>query len=53
MLKMQLTPELAAQKRQEFLDKAYKMYKIEAPAGTSSAPTASSSDPLGILSKKG
>lgn len=53
MLKMQLTPELAAQKRQEFLDKAYKMYKIEAPAGASSAPTASSSDPLGILSKKG
>jgi hypothetical protein len=53
MLKMNITPELAAQKRQEFLDKAYKMYKMEAPAGASSAPTASSSDPLGILSKKG
>ncbi|MCX6840369.1 MAG: hypothetical protein NTX35_21515 [Verrucomicrobia bacterium] len=53
MLKMNITPELAAQKRQEFLDKAYKMYKMEAPAGASSAPAASSSDPLGILSKKG
>jgi hypothetical protein len=53
MLKMNITPELAAQKRQEFLDKAYKMYKMEAPAGASSAPAAPSSDPLGILSKKG
>ena len=40
MLKMQITPELAAQKRQEFLDKAYKMYKIQAPEGTSLASNA-------------
>ena len=53
MLKMQLTPELAAQKQKEFLQKAYQAYKMDVPADMASSTSAPSSDPLGILSKKG
>lgn len=54
-MKLQENPELAQQKQEEFLRKAFGMYKMEMPASVAGgAPAAASQlDPLGILGRKG
>ena len=50
--KMNMTPQKRQQLQDQALAQAAKLYKIDLPAGLG-APAAPSSDPLGILSKKG
>lgn len=50
--KMNMSPEKRQQLQNQALAQAAKMYKIELPEGMGT-PAAPSSDPLGILSKKG
>jgi hypothetical protein len=50
--KMNMSPQKRQQMQDQALAQAAKLYKIELPAGMG-APAAPSSDPLGILSKKG